>query len=289
MGRISLLEKKSRESEKSIHEAEEIARGAQLEAANWKEQFENAQGTIEELLESRNLLEQQKQGLTSELAVAKASSSQFEKDKERLKYSFSEQLSNCSEEIRELKVLLAKKEEYAGELVQSLTQAQADLKISSDKVRTLESSHASLEASFESSLAENQVLKNDLAMWEREYELLEENFNIEVSWALLNSRRDALMEASQENFDLNSELAKVLETIERTQQPLDFPSPSIEAPVAEEPLNEEAVAMAVEVENFVEVEASVTLDSLIDPKILSSAETVLVAASSEVAIVPVAE
>ncbi|XP_070017165.1 HDA1 complex subunit 2-like [Nicotiana sylvestris] len=286
MGRISLLKKKARESEKSIHEAEEIARGAQLEAANWKEQFENAQ-----------------RGLTSELAVAKASSSQFEKDKERLECSFSEQLSNCSEEIRELKVLLAKKEEYAGELVQSLTQAQADLKISSDKVRTLESSHASLEASFESSLAENQVLKNDLAMWEREYELLEENFNIEVSWAFLNSHRDALIEASQENFDLNSELAKVLETIEKTQQPLDFPFPLIEAPVAEEPLNEEAVAMAVEVENVaipasegetsmtqsVEVEASVTPASLVDPNISSSAETVPVAASSEVATVPVAE
>ncbi|XP_070005969.1 HDA1 complex subunit 2-like [Nicotiana sylvestris] len=301
MGRISLLEKKARASEKSIHEAKEIARGAQLEAANWKEQFENAQGTIEELLESRNLLEQQKQGLTSELAVAKASSSQFEKDKERLECSFSEQLSNYSEEIRELKVLLAKKEEYAGELVQSLT--QADLKISSDQVRTLESSHASLEASFGSSLAENQVLKNDLAMWEREYELLEENFNIEVSWAFLNSRRDTLIESSQENFDLNSELAKVLETIERTQQPLDFPSPSIEAPVTEEPLNEEVVAMAVEVENVaipasegetsmtqsVEVEASVTFASLVDPNISSSAETVPVAASSEVATVPVAE
>ena len=46
MGRISLLEKKTRESEKSIHEAEEIAKRAQLEADNWKEQFENAQGTI---------------------------------------------------------------------------------------------------------------------------------------------------------------------------------------------------------------------------------------------------
>uniref|UniRef100_A0A1U7VCW8 Uncharacterized protein LOC104215960 n=1 Tax=Nicotiana sylvestris TaxID=4096 RepID=A0A1U7VCW8_NICSY len=48
MGRISLLERKARESEKTVHEAEEIARGAQLEATNWKEQFENAQGTIEE-------------------------------------------------------------------------------------------------------------------------------------------------------------------------------------------------------------------------------------------------
>ncbi|XP_070012325.1 uncharacterized protein [Nicotiana sylvestris] len=256
----------------------------------------------QELLESRNLLEQQKRRLTSELAVAKASSSQFEKDKERIECLFSEQLSNCSDEIRELKVLLAKKEEYAGELVQSLTQAQADLKISFDKVSTLESSHASLEASFESSLVENQVLKNDLAMWEMEYELIEENFNIEVSWAFLNSRRDALMEASQENFDLNSELAKVLKTIERTQQPLDSPSPSIEAPVAEEPLNEEDIVVKVEVENAaipasegetsmtqsVEVEASVTLSSLIDPNISSSAETILVATSSKVATVHVA-
>ncbi|XP_070002662.1 uncharacterized protein [Nicotiana sylvestris] len=68
MRRISLLERKARESEKSVHEAEEIARGAQLEATNWKEQFENAQGTIEELQEDKNLLEQQNRGLTSELS-----------------------------------------------------------------------------------------------------------------------------------------------------------------------------------------------------------------------------
>ncbi|XP_070001907.1 uncharacterized protein [Nicotiana sylvestris] len=159
MGRISLLEKKTRESEKSIHEAEEIAKRAQLEADNWKEQFENAQGTIEELLDSRNHLEQQKRSLTSELAVAKASSSQFEKDKERLECCFSEQLSKSSEEIRELKALLDKKEEYAGELVQNLTQVQADLRISSDKVHALESSHDSLEASLDSYLTEHQVLK----------------------------------------------------------------------------------------------------------------------------------
>nr|XP_016443511.1 PREDICTED: virulence factor-related M protein-like [Nicotiana tabacum] len=233
MGRISLLERKTRESEKSIHEAEEIARGAQLEAANWKEQFENAQwtiedlqesrnlleqqkraeapvtlaslgdfnipspikiaheneiatsdvptssleaanwkeqfenaqGTIEELQESRNLLEQQKRGLTSELATAKASSSQFKRDKELLECSMSEQLSKASEEVRELKALLAKKEEYAGELVQSLTQAQADLQTFSDEIRALKSSQASLEASLDSHLAEHQILKNDIAMW----------------------------------------------------------------------------------------------------------------------------
>ncbi|XP_070025294.1 uncharacterized protein [Nicotiana sylvestris] len=263
MGRISLLEKKTRESEKSIHEAEEIAKGAQLEVANWKEQFENAQGIIEELQESRNHLEQQKRGLTSELAVAKASSSQFEKDKERLECCFSEQLSKSSEEIRELKALLDKKEEYAGELVQNLTQVQADLRISSDKVRALESSHASLEASLDSHLVEHQVLKNDLAMWEREYELLEEKFDLEVSWAFLNSRRDALMEAT---------------------------------PVAKEPVNYEVVAVAVEVEDvailapegeisttqFMEAETSVTLAPLVEPNISSPAETALVAASLEV-------
>ncbi|XP_070013428.1 uncharacterized protein [Nicotiana sylvestris] len=220
--------KKTHESEKSIHEAEEIANGAQLEAANWKEQFENAQGTIEELQESRNHLEQQKR----------------------------EQLSKSSEEIRELKALLDKKEEYAGELVQNLTQVQADLKISYDK----------------------------------------------VSWAFLNSRRDALMEASQENFDLNSELAKVLETIERTQQSFDFPSPAIEAPIAKEPVNDEAVVVAVEVEDVViptpkgeisttqsmEAETSVTLAPLVEPNTSSPVETAPIAASSEVATVPVA-
>nr|XP_016469612.1 PREDICTED: myosin-6-like [Nicotiana tabacum] len=302
MGRISLLEKKTRESEKSIHEAEEIAKRDQLEADNWKEQFENAQGTIEELQESRNHLEQQKRSLTSKLAVVKASSSQFEKDKERLECCFSGQLSKSSEEIRELKALLDKKEEYAGELVQNLTQVQADLKISSNKVHALESSHASLEASLDSHLSEHQVLKNDLAMWEREYGLLEEKFDLEVSWAFLNSRRDALMEASQENFDLDSELAKVLETIERTQQSFDFPSPAIEAPVAKEPVNDEAVVVAVEVEDVaipasegeisttqsMEAETSVTLAPLVEPNTSSPAETAPVAASSEVVTVPVA-
>ncbi|XP_070014624.1 uncharacterized protein [Nicotiana sylvestris] len=287
MGRISLLEKKTRESEKSIHEAEEIAKRAQLEADNWKEQ---------------DHLEQQKRSLTSELAVAKASSSQFEKDNERLECCFSEQLSKSSEEIRELKALLDKKEEYAGELVHNLTQVQADLKISSDKVHALESSHASPEASLDSHLAEQQVLKNDLAMWEREYGPLEEKFDLEASWAFLNSRRDALTEASLENFDLDSELAKVLETMERTQQSFDFPSPAIEAPVAKEPVNDEVVAVAVEVEDVaipasegeisttqsIEAETSVTLAPLVEPNTSSPAETAPVAASSEVVAVPVA-
>ncbi|XP_019242526.1 PREDICTED: myosin heavy chain, clone 203-like [Nicotiana attenuata] len=296
MNRISLLEKVARDSEKAVLDSEKEARDSQLEAANWKSQFDSAQITIEDLQESKNNLEQQVRALTSELAIVKASSSQAEKERERLESSFSEQLSKSSEEIRELKVLLSKKEEYAGELVQNLSQAQADLQIFSDKVRALENSRASLEATFDSTLAENQMLKNDLASWEKDYELLEENFNTEVSWAFLNSRRDALTEASQENFDLESELAKVLKTIAMTQQPLDFPSPVDETPVAEEPLNEGAAS--VEVENVtipapegetsliqsVEAEVPVTLASLGD----FNTSSPTAATSSEIAIVPTA-
>nr|XP_009757177.1 PREDICTED: uncharacterized protein LOC104210071 [Nicotiana sylvestris] len=221
MGRISTLEKKDRESAKAISEARRIAEETQLEAANWKEQFENAQGTIEELQESRNHLEQQKRGLTSELAIAKASSSQFEKDKELLECSFSEQLSKASEEIRELKALVEKKEEYAGELVQSLTQAQADLRISSDEIHALKT--------------------------------------------------------TQENFDLQSELAKVLDTIEKNQQPVDTPSSALGTPGAEELLNEESM----------EAEAPVALASLGDFNTPGPVETALIAAPSEVVTVPV--
>ncbi|XP_070029021.1 uncharacterized protein [Nicotiana sylvestris] len=298
MGRISTLEKKDRESAKAISEARRIAEETQLEAANWKEQFENAQGTIEELQESRNHLEQQKRGLTSELAIAKATSNQFEKDKELLEYSFSEQLSKASEEIRELKELVEKKEEYAGELVQSLTQAQADLRISSNEIRALKSSHASLEASLDSHLAEHQILKNDLVMWEREYGLLEESFNIEVSWAFLKSRRDALMEATQENFDFQSELAKVLDTIEKSQQLVDTPSPTLGTPGEEELLNEEVATAAIGVAipapegetsmtQFIEVEAPVTLASLGDFNTTGPVETAPIAAPSKVVTVPV--
>ncbi|XP_019259504.1 PREDICTED: flocculation protein FLO11-like [Nicotiana attenuata] len=183
MGRISLLENKARESDKTILEAERVAKEAQLE---------------------------QKRTLTSDLAKAKASSSKAEKDKERLECSFSKQLSKSSEEIRELKALLNKKEEYAGELVQNLTQAQADLKISSDKVHALEN----------------------------------------------------------------------------------------EAPVTEEPLNEEAAAVTIEVENvaipapegetsmnrFEEADASVALAPLEESTISIPAETASVAVSSEVTV-----
>ncbi|XP_070003020.1 uncharacterized protein [Nicotiana sylvestris] len=149
--------------------------------------------------------------LTSELAVEKASSNQARKEKARLETSFSEQLSKASEEIRELRALLSEKEAYAGELVQSLTQTQEDLRVSSDKVFSLENSHASLQSSYESALAKNEKLRNEIVDWERDYEILEDKTVIE------------------ENFKLESELAKIKETIEKTQQNQDFSSPVAEA------------------------------------------------------------
>ncbi|XP_070010423.1 tropomyosin-2-like [Nicotiana sylvestris] len=176
---------------KRIALSEQLVRDSQLEACNWKEQYESLQIDVEYLEESKSTLEQRVRALISELAVEKASSSQADKEKARLETSFSEQLSKASEEIRELKALLGEKDAYAGELVQNLTQAQEDLRASSDKDKSA----------------------------------------IEVSWAFLNSRRDTLVEASQETFDLESELAKINETIEKAQQTQDFPSLVDEASV----------------------------------------------------------
>ncbi|XP_019227593.1 PREDICTED: uncharacterized protein LOC109208887 [Nicotiana attenuata] len=210
-----------------------VARDSQLEENKWKEQFDSAQIEMEDLQKRRSTLEQQVQALTSELAIIKASSSQAEKERERLESSFSEQLSKASEEIRALKDLLNQKEIYAGELVQNLTKTQEDLRASVDKVHALESSHTTLQSSYSSVLAENEV-----AAWERDYEILEEKTDVEISWAFLNSRRDTLLEMGQESFNLESELAKVNETIERAQQTQDFSSPEVEAPVIETPVAE---------------------------------------------------
>ncbi|XP_019250934.1 PREDICTED: uncharacterized protein LOC109229838 [Nicotiana attenuata] len=156
-------------------------RDYQLEADNWKGQYDGLQIDVETLEENKSTLEQQVRTLTSKLAVVKASSSQASKEKLRLETSFSEQHSKASEEIRELKALLAEKEAYAGELVQTLTQTQEDFRESSDKVLFLE-----------------------------------------------NSRHDTLVQVSQENFNLESELAKIKEALEKTQQNQDFSSPMAE-------------------------------------------------------------
>ncbi|XP_070017616.1 uncharacterized protein [Nicotiana sylvestris] len=162
---------------------------------------------METLEESKSTLEQQVRALTSELAVEKTSSNQESKEKACLETFFSEQLSKASKEIRELRALLSEKEAYAGELVQNLTQTQnqEDLRVSSDKVCSLKSSHASLQSSYESALAENEELRNEIADWERDYEILEDKTVTE-----------------------ESELAKIKETIEKTQQNQDFSSPVAE-------------------------------------------------------------
>lgn len=101
-------------------------------------------------------------------------------------------------------------------------------------------------------------MKNTLDTWGRDYENLEndynslvENFNYEVNQAFLKSRRDALMEASQEKFDKQYELAKVLDLIEKNEQPtetpspdqvIDISSPTVETPGVEEPLSLESTA-----------------------------------------------
>nr|XP_016437302.1 PREDICTED: uncharacterized protein LOC107763340 [Nicotiana tabacum] len=182
---------------KRVTLSEQLVRDYQVEADNWKERCESLQIDMETLEESKNTLEQQVRALTSELAVEKASSNQASKEKTRLETSFSEQLSKASEEIRELRALLSEKEAYAGELVQNLTQTQEYLWVSSDKVCSLESSHASLQSSYESALAKNEKLRNEIADWERDYEILEDKTAIEVSWAFLNSRHDTLIEVSQ--------------------------------------------------------------------------------------------
>jgi len=112
----------------------------QIEVDNWKEQYESLQLEMEVLEENKCTLEQQLRVMATELADEKASSNHTGKDKNLLESSFAEQLSKATEEIRALKALLNEKEVYAGELVQTLTQTQKDLRVSSDKVKFLESS-----------------------------------------------------------------------------------------------------------------------------------------------------
>ncbi|XP_070007448.1 tropomyosin-2-like [Nicotiana sylvestris] len=213
---------------KRFSHTEQLIHEYQVEADNWREQYESLQNDMEVLEESKCTLEQQLRVLTSELAIERASSNQASIDKYILETYFSEQLSKDSEEIRELRALLSEKEAYASELVQTLTQTQEDLRESSNKVCSLESSYASFQTFYDSALAENEKLKSEVAEREKDYEILEDKTAIEVSLAFLNTRHDTLAEVSQENFNLEVELAKIRETIEKTQQSQDFPSPVAE-------------------------------------------------------------
>ncbi|XP_070026155.1 uncharacterized protein [Nicotiana sylvestris] len=56
----------------------------------------------------------------------------------------------------------------------------------------------------------------------------QEDLRVSSDKAFLNSRHDTLVKVSQENFNLESELAKIKETIDTTQQNQDFSSPVAE-------------------------------------------------------------
>nr|XP_033509339.1 uncharacterized protein LOC117274216 [Nicotiana tomentosiformis] len=132
------------------------------EADYWREQFEGLQLEKDVLAEEKRALEEQMRMVSAKLAVLKASFSQVEKDKDRLESSFAEQLSKATEEMRSLKEFLNKKKVYAGELVQTLTQAQEDLCASTDKIQFLESSLAPLKTTYEASKAEKEELKAEI-------------------------------------------------------------------------------------------------------------------------------
>ncbi|XP_070036501.1 uncharacterized protein [Nicotiana tomentosiformis] len=178
------------------------------EAGNWKEQFKGLQPEKYVLTEEKRDLEQQLKIITAKLAVLKASSNQAEKGKERLESFFVEQHFKATEEIRSLKELLNQKEAYAGDLVQMLTQTQEDLRASTDKIQFLESSLAPLKTSYKASEAEKEELKTEIEQWEKDYEALEDQLTLGVSWAFLNTLFETLTEARQEGFDHNAEIAK---------------------------------------------------------------------------------
>ncbi|XP_070017884.1 uncharacterized protein [Nicotiana sylvestris] len=176
---------------KRVFHTEQLMHDYQIEADNWKEQYESLHFEMEVLEENKCTLEQQLRVMTSELTVEKASSNQAGKDKNLLELSFAEYLSKSTEEIRGLKALLNEKEVYA---------------------------------------TEREELKSEINHWERDYEALEDKAAVEVSWAILNMRHDTLMEVSQEGFNLDVELAKIKETIEKTHQGQSFSSPMVDTP-----------------------------------------------------------
>ncbi|XP_009618435.1 GRIP domain-containing protein RUD3-like [Nicotiana tomentosiformis] len=81
---------------------------------------------------------------------------------------------------------------------------------------------------------EKEELKAEIEQWEKDYEALEDKSTLDVSWAFLNTRLEILMEASQEDFDLNAEIAKDKETIKKTQQSQNFSSPEVGVPEGDE-------------------------------------------------------
>nr|XP_009761665.1 PREDICTED: uncharacterized protein LOC104213816 [Nicotiana sylvestris] len=186
------------------------------------------------------------------------------------------QLSKATKEIKGLKELLNQKEIYVGELVQTLTQAQEDLRASSYNVQFLERSLAPLKASYDASLIERETLKAEIEQWERDYEPLEDKSTLDVSWAFLNMRIETLIEASQEGFDLTAEIAKAKETIEKTQQSQNFSSPEVDVSEGDELTPRE---VGVQASSAQVVSSPDTDDALLDSASLDADSTALDPAS----------
>nr|XP_009762146.1 PREDICTED: uncharacterized protein LOC104214201 [Nicotiana sylvestris] len=125
-----------------------------------------------------------------------------------------------------------------------LTQDQEDLRVSSNRVQFLESSLDPLQAFYDAALNEKEELRSEIEQWERDYESLEDKAAIEVSWDFLNTCHDTLMEASWEGFDLDTEITKIKETIEKTQQNQGFSSPAVDIPEGDEVTPSEATVQS---------------------------------------------
>nr|XP_016450374.1 PREDICTED: uncharacterized protein LOC107775187 [Nicotiana tabacum] len=159
----------------------------------------------------------------------KASANQAEKEKDRMEATFSEQHSRATKEIRYLKELLNKKEVYAGDLVQALIQAQEYLRTSSNIVSSLKSTLKPLKVSYETAESEKEELRAEVDQLEKDCEALEDKPTLDISWAFLNTLLETLTKASQEGFDLESEIAMAWDAIETTQQRQSFYTPEDES------------------------------------------------------------
>jgi len=93
-------------------------------------------------------------------------------------------------------------------------------------------------------LNEKDELRAEVEQRGKYYESLEDKAVVDVSWAFLNTRLETLMEVSREGFDLDAEIAKTKEMIEKTLQSQSFSSPEVGIPEGDEIAPGEAVVQS---------------------------------------------
>lgn len=142
--------------------------------------------------------------------------------------SFTEQHSKATNEIRSKKELLSQKEVYEGEPVQGFTPVKEKLRTSYEKIEFLESSLEPLKVSYDVAKAKKKNLRTEVDQWKKMYDALENKLVMDLSWTYLCTRFETLIEASQEGFDLNAEIAKAKEAIEVSQKGPSFSTPEEE-------------------------------------------------------------